>query len=77
MIEQDLEIPYQYQDICNISLQNIENYKINTHLILSEIMEKYSQIVIEYLKYIMKQKKINYTLVFNISIKLSQISFSS
>ena len=38
----------------NFSLQNIENYKINTHLILSEIMEKYSQIVIEYLKYIMK-----------------------
>lgn len=38
----------------NFSLQNIENYKKNLDLNLSEIMEKYSQIVIEYLKYIMK-----------------------
>jgi hypothetical protein len=38
----------------DFSLQNIENYKKNLHLNLSEIMEKYSQIVIEYLKYIMK-----------------------
>ena len=38
----------------NCSLQNIENYKKNIDVILSEIMEKYSQIVIEYLKYIMK-----------------------
>lgn len=38
----------------NFSLQNIENYKKNIDVNLSEIMEKYSQIVIEYLKYIMK-----------------------
>lgn len=36
------------------SLQNIENYKKNIDVNLSEIMEKYSQIVIEYLKYIIK-----------------------
>jgi hypothetical protein len=38
----------------NFSLQNIENYKKNIDVKLSEIMEKYSQIIIEYLKYIMK-----------------------
>jgi len=38
----------------NFSLQNIENYKKNIDLNLCEIMEKYSKIIIEYLKYIMK-----------------------
>jgi hypothetical protein len=45
---------YSNNDIINYSLQNIENYKKNIDCHFSEIIKKYSYIIIEYLKYIMK-----------------------
>jgi len=45
---------YSNNDITNYSLQNIKNYNKNIDCHFSEITEKYSYIIIEYLKYIMK-----------------------
>jgi hypothetical protein len=45
---------YSNNDITNYSLQNIKNYNKNIDCHFSEIIEKYSYIIIEYLKYIMK-----------------------
>ena len=48
----------------NYSLQNVENYKKEFNCNVSEIVEKYSELIIEYFKFIME----------NIKIKSSKLS---